>query len=164
MSNTTTRSNRYSSIIEQIKTIDTGKLNDSETDDIKTEVVEEQRVYFWIRLYLNEENSNLQIGDDIKIKWTPSEETLATKFICYGKKGLDKDSGDQITEYQTEDDTRVLCLMVDERVVNYGEGIPFIRTLFKTSIHYDFQLVKRDELQFINTRNGEILEYFDVDF
>jgi hypothetical protein len=42
MSNTTTRSNRYSSIIEQIKTIDTGKLNDSENDDIKTEVVEEQ--------------------------------------------------------------------------------------------------------------------------
>lgn len=164
MSNTSTISNRYSSIIEKIKTIDTEKLNDSENDGIKTEVVEEQKVYFWIRLYLNEENSNLQIGDDIKIKWTPSGETLQTKFICYGKKGLDKDSGDQITEYQTEDDTRVLCLMVNERLVNYGEDIPFIRTLFKTSIHYDFQLVKRDELQFINIRNGEVLEYFDVDF
>lgn len=54
--------------------------------------------------------------------------------------------------------------MVDETTVNFGEGIEFIRTLFKTGRHYEYQLVRRDELLFINKRNGVILDYFDCDF
>ena len=54
--------------------------------------------------------------------------------------------------------------MVDEGQVNYNEDIPFVRTLFKVGRHFEYQLVKRSELLFINDRNGMILDYFDCDF
>ena len=37
----------------------------------------------------------------------------------------------------TEDDKKVLCLMIDEKTVNFSEEIPFIRTLFKTGRHFE---------------------------
>ena len=153
-------------LVEQVKTLDTTDLSDvisKEEQEIK-QVVEEQKIYFWIRLYLKEEDSNLVIGDDISIKWTPSGEELKTKFICYGKTGLQKDYDEEIVNYNSEDDMKVLCLMVDEGQVNYNEDIPFVRTLFKVGRHFEYQLVKRSELLFINDRNGMILDYFDCDF
>lgn len=153
-------------LVEQVKTLDTTDLSDvisKEEQEIK-QVVEEQKIYFWIRLYLKEEDSNLVIGDDISIKWTPSGEELKTKFICYGKTGLQKDYDEEIVNYNSEDDMKVLCLMVDEGQVNYNEDIPFVRTLFKVGRHFEYQLVKRSELLFVNDRNGMILDYFDCDF
>lgn len=153
-------------LVEQVKTLDTTDLSDEiskEEQEIK-QVVEEQKVYFWIRLYLKEEDSNLVIGDDISIKWTPSGEELKTKFICYGKTGLQKDYDEEIVNYNSEDDMKVLCLMVDEGQVNYNEDIPFVRTLFKVGRHFEYQLVKRSELLFVNDRNGMILDYFDCTF
>ena len=135
-------------LVEQVKTLDTTDLSDvisKEEQEIK-QVVEEQKIYFWIRLYLKEEDSNLVIGDDISIKWTPSGEELKTKFICYGKTGLQKDYDEEIVNYNSEDDMKVLCLMVDEGQVNYNEDIPFVRTLFKVGRHFEYQLVKRSEL------------------
>ena len=153
-------------LVEQVKTLDTTELSDEiskEEQEIK-QVVEAQKVYFWIRLYLKEEDSNLVIGDDISIKWTPTGEELKTKFICYGKTGLQKDYDEEIVNYNSEDDKKVLCLMVDEGQVNYNEDIPFVRTLFKVGRHFEYQLVKRSELLFVNDRNGMILDYFDCDF
>jgi hypothetical protein len=153
-------------LVEQVKTLDTTDLSDEiskEEQEIK-QVVEEQKVYFWIRLYLKEEDSNLEIGDDISIKWTPTGEELKTKFICFGKTGLQKDYDEEIVNYNSEDDKKVLCLMVDEGQVNYNEDIPFVRTLFKVGRHFEYQLVKRSELLFVNDRNGMILDYFDCDF
>ena len=153
-------------LVEQVKTLDTTELSDEiskEEQEIK-QVVEAQKVYFWIRLYLKEEDSNLVIGDDISIKWTPTGEELKTKFICYGKTGLQKDYDEEIVNYNSEDDMKVLCLMVDEGQVNYNEDIPFVRTLFKVGRHFEYQLVKRSELLFVNDRNGMILDYFDCDF
>lgn len=153
-------------LVEQVKTLDTTELPDKISKEEKKikQVVEEQKVYFWIRLYLKEEDSNLVIGDDISIKWTQSGEELKTKFICYGKTGLQKDYNEEIVNYNSEDDKKVLCLMVDEGQVNYNEDIPFVRTLFKVGRHFEYQLVKRSELLFINDRNGMILDYFDCDF
>ena len=153
-------------LVEQVKSLDTADLSDEiskEEQEIK-QVVEEQKVYFWIRLYLKEEDSNLEIGDDISIKWTPTGEELKTKFICFGKTGLQKDYDEEIVNYNSEDDKKVLCLMVDEGQVNYNEDIPFVRTLFKVGRHFEYQLVKRSELLFVNDRNGMILDYFDCDF
>lgn len=165
-------------LLEAIKSIDTTDLND-ELEIVSTStVIEEQKIFFWIRLYLREEDLNIEIGDEISIKYQPLPilvdgkqiidsdvtETLETKFICYGKKGLDKDHDNQVVNFSNEDDKKILCLMVDERVVNFGTGIDFIRTLFKTGHHYQYQLIKREELLFVNKRNGHILEYFDCDF
>jgi hypothetical protein len=151
-------------IIESIKSIDTDNLSDEVSKDVITKIVEEQKVYFWIRLYLKDEDPNIQVGDDIIIEYVPSGEELITKFICYDKQGLSTDHQGEITNYNPEDNKKVLCLMVDTKMVNYNDDIPFIRTLFKMSYHYNYQLVKRDELLFINGKNGMLLDYFDVDF
>ena len=149
-------------LLEQLKNIDVDNLS----DEIVTTstVVEEQKVYFWIRLFLKEEDPNIMVGDDIIIEWTQSGEKLETKFVAYGKQGLERNHDDQVVNYNPEDDKKVLCLMIDQKSVDFNDEIPFIRTLFKTSHHYEFQLVKRDELIFVNKRNNLLLDYFDCDF
>lgn len=151
-------------LLEKIMAIDTESLSNELEITSTSTIVEEQKVYFWIRLYISEEDPNLQIGDDISIEWTISGEKLDTKFIAYGKSGLERDHQDQVTNYNPEDDKKILCLMIDEKMVNFNDNIPFIRTLFKTGRHYDYQLVKRDELIFVNKKNGHILDYYDCDF
>ena len=157
---------RYDNLVEQIKTIDTEEVKDWTKDtDPAMKIVEEQKVYIWIRLYLKEE-CDVQEGDDIFMTYKPSGEKLETKFICYDKTSLSKDHDDleKITNFNPEDDKKVLCLMVNQEHVNRNTDIPFIRTLFKSGIHYEYQLVKRDELIFINSRTNEILDYFDCDY
>jgi hypothetical protein len=157
---------RYDNLVEQIKTIDTEEVKDwDKNTDPDMKVIEEQKVYIWIRLYLKEE-CDVQEGDDIFMTYKPSGEKLETKFICYDKTSLSKDHDDleKITNFNPEDDKKVLCLMVNQEHVNKNTDIPFIRTLFKSGIHYEYQLVKRDELIFINSRTNEILDYFDCDY
>jgi hypothetical protein len=151
-------------LIEKIKEIDTSDLSDDISEEVLSTVVEEQKIYFWIRVYLKEEDSNIEIGDDIIIRWATSGEELLTKFAAWGKKGLERDHQDQVVNYNPEDDKKILCLMIDTKKVNFNDDIPFIRTLFKTGNHYEYQLVKRSDLLFINTKNDIILDYFDVDF
>ena len=158
------KSSYMEQLVEQVKNIDTSKLSDKVDQSSSSKVIDEQKIYFWIRLYLNEENPNVQPGSDITIEWTPSGEELKTKFIAYGKKGLDKDHGDEVTNYNSEDDKRVLCLMIDTKMVNNNDSVPFIRTLFKTGYHYEYQLVKRNELIFVDDKSGMILDYYDCDF
>jgi hypothetical protein len=152
-------------IAEQLSNIDTQNADKWIYDENTiSKIIDEQKIYFWIRLYISEESENIQIGDDIAIQWTPSGEELVTKFICYGKQGLERDHNDEVINYNPEDDKKVLCLMVDEKEVNYSDKIPFIRTLFKTGRHYEYQLVRRNELLFNNKRTGESLDYYDCDF
>jgi hypothetical protein len=159
-----TKSTYLDDLVETIKSIDTENLSDDIDNSPLSTVIEEQRVYFWIRLFLKEEDPNINIGDDIVIEWAPTGEKLETKFIAFGKKGFDKDGGDEITSYSSEDDKKVLSLMIDTKMVNFNDDIPFIRTLFKTGYHYQDILFKRSELLFINKRNGMILNYFDCSF
>jgi hypothetical protein len=159
-----TKSTYLDDLVETIKSIDTENLSDDIDNSPLSTVIEEQRVYFWIRLFLKEEDPNINIGDDIVIEWAPTREKLETKFIAFGKKGFDKDGGDEITSYSSEDDKKILSLMIDTKMVNFNDDIPFIRTLFKTGYHYQDILFKRSELLFINKRNGMILNYFDCSF
>lgn len=155
----------YDSIVQQIKQIDRDDLSDDVDQGPLSSEVEKQKVYIWIRLYIKEEMSDLKEGDDFSITYTETNETLITKFICFGKKNSFKDSDDydqiQIT---SEDDQKCLCLMVEENIIQTGEEIPFIRTLFKVSKHFDFQVYRREDLVFTNTRTGQSVEYIDCDF
>jgi len=166
----------YEQLVEQVKTLEL-TTDDSLPDDDAAltygfedrkalmKVIEKQRIYFWIRLYIKEDSErDVKIGDDINIIYKPSGEKLGTKFIAYGKKGLDKDHDEEVTQYVKEDDLNVLSLMIDIEMVNNNDDIPFIRTLFKTGNHYEYQLMKRNELVFINERTGDELDYFDCDF
>jgi hypothetical protein len=70
-------------------------------------------------------------NDTIRITYLNSGEFLDTKFICYQKKGTERDMEQNIINYNTEDDEKVLCLMVDSDKINYDNAdIPFIKTLF----------------------------------
>lgn len=161
------KSDYQNHILDDIRSIDVHKVDFSK-DNFKprSEIVEGQKVYFWIRLYLNDE-ADVNPDDTIKITYIGTGESLDTKFICYSKKGLDKDSDGNIINYNAEDDKKVLCLMVDADKINdkdYNNDIPFIKTLFKTSRYYEYQLLKRDDLEFTNISNGDKFEYFDVTF
>lgn len=153
-------------IVNEIRDVDVNKIDFSKSDfKPRSQIIEKQRVFFWIRLYLKDENISVKPDDTISIKYIPSGEQLDTKFICYAKSGLNKDTSGEIVNYDSEDDKKVLCLMVDtDRINKDSDNIPFIRTLFKTSGFYEFQLLRRDELIFVNASNDEILEYFDVNF
>jgi hypothetical protein len=149
-------------LVESIRKIDTEDLDDDVNQDTKVDIVNKQKVYFWIRLYMKEENNDIKIGNKINIKWLRSGESLDTIFTAYGKKGLEKDE-DGITESK-EDDNRILCLMVDSEKINYSKDIPFIRTLFRTGYHYEDQLKKRDELIFYKDEEDILIDYYDIDF
>lgn len=155
----------YELIVSQVKNIDRDDLSDDVDQEPKSNQVEKQMVYIWIRLYIKEELSDIKEGDDFIIRYLPSGEKLITKFICFGKKNSFKDA-EEFSQIQitTEDDTKCLCLMVNEDKIQTGEEIPFIRTLFKVSKHFEYQVYLREELEFTNVRTGQSVEYIDCDF
>lgn len=155
----------YDSLVEQIKKIDSDELSDNVNDEIEVSEVEKQKVYIWLRVFLKDELEDIKEGDNFKIVYLPSREYLMTKFIAFGKKNSFKDA-DDYTQIQmiTEDDTKVLCLMVDENEIQNSQEIPFIRTLFKVSRHFEYQVYRREELVFTNERTGQSLEYIDCEF
>jgi hypothetical protein len=122
--------------------------------------VERQKTYLWIRVYLSVERVDLTPNDVITVTYAPTNEKLNAKFACYAKKGLDKDGGEFINAYNPEDDKKILCLMVDSD--DLGFHIPTLSSLFKNTIHYKHQLLKRSELTF-SFKNSD-LEYFDSEF
>lgn len=155
------------SIIEDIKSIDVDKVNFNNNGGFKprTKIVESQKIYFWIRVYLSEEDRILLPNDGISIKYVESGEVLEAKFICYAKSNLNKDHDPDVVSYNPEEDKKVLCLMVDsERIDKNSDDIPFIRTLFKIGRYYEYQVVKREDLELIVDKSGQKLEYFDIDF
>jgi|ERR1035437_1801382 hypothetical protein len=133
--------------------------NNSTSRPIAIHHVERQKTYLWVRLYLNNE-VDLQSNDIITITYL--SEKINTKFACYAKTGSEKDEGEFINHYNPEDDKRVLCLMVDYSDLESNNTITTIRSMFKNTPWYRYNLLKRDELVF--THNGKILEYYDSEF
>ena len=58
-------------LIDSIKKIETDGLSDEIDKTLYSKVIEDQKVFFWIRLYLKEEDLNTKIGDDIIISYKP---------------------------------------------------------------------------------------------
>ena len=153
----------YEFVQEQLKDVDTTELSDDISQDPEVEITPE-KVYFWTRVYMKEENPNVEIGDEITIKYLPSGEELKTQLITYGKSGLERNHDDELINFNPEDDKKVLCLMIDEKTINESDNIPFIRTLFKLGHNYEYNVMRREELIFTNDKNGIIIDWFDCDF
>lgn len=151
-------------IIEQAKSIDVEKIDyNGAIFNPQNQIIEEQKVFFWIRIYLKEE-VDVQPNTDITITYTPSEESLVAKFICYAKKGYEKDMQQNVVNYTPEDDKRILCLMVDaERIDKKSEDIPFIRSLFKISRWYSPQILRLSDFKITDTSEREF-EFYEIDF
>lgn len=147
-----------------LESVDLDTIEFDDDEEIKVEITEKQKVYVWIRVYLKDEDPNLEIGDTINIEYEPSGESIATKFISYNKKGIDKDIADQIQNYDPEDDKKSIVLMVEEDAVNEGKDIPFIRTLFTFSKHYEEQVYRRTDLVLSIEGKDMILDYYDITF
>ena len=153
----------YDEILEQIKQIDLETLVETEEESPSTKIIEKQKIYLWIRLYLKDEISNLELGDLVKINYSPTEESTITQFIGYDKKGSMTNDKQEVVYFDKEEDKKVLILMIEEERINSNE-IPFIRTLFKASSHYEYQVYRRDDLTFTNQRTNEKIEYYDSNF
>lgn len=156
-------SEMYSNIIESIRNIDDTDMVYDDNYDISVNIVEKQRVYLWIRLYLKEEVEDINIGDDFTIKYIPNGDEIVAKFIAYGKKNLNRDLDNMIINYDPEDNRKCLCLMVDEEDIS-SDKTKFIRTLFKTSKFYQFQVYRRTDLIFTNIRTNSSVDYIECDF
>lgn len=154
----------YDDIAEQAKKIDLDKVDYTGEDFVpRSEIKQKQKVYFWIRVYLKEE-TDIEVNTDVSIVWHETGEKLTTKFICYSKKGLDRDLDEQVTNYNPEDDKKVLCLMVEEDKINIdNEDIPFIKTLFKIGRFYEKQVWRKEDMSLLDG-DGKELPWFDIDF
>ena len=158
------RQSYIDNIVEQAKSVDLEKVDYGNVDfKPRSEITEKQKVFFWVRLYLNEE-MDIKTDSDVSIQYVVSGETLVTKFICYAKKGISKDMDEQVINYNPEDDKRILCLMIDaDRIDNKSDDIPFIRTLFRIGKYYEAQILRNSDL-LITDSSGNKLEFFDIDF
>ena len=154
----------YNNIVEQAKNIDIDTIDFSNANfRPRSEIVEKQKTYFWIRVYLKEE-IDLSPDQDVTIEHVFLGEKLTTRFVCFAKKGLDRDAEDQVVNYNAEDDKRILCLMIDSDKINIDcDDIPFIKTLFKVGKWWQPQVMRRDELIFKDS-NGNIIDWYDVNF
>jgi hypothetical protein len=153
----------YEDILNQIRNLDTDELSYNTDNDLQVREIEKQKVYLWIRILLKDVVEDLQTGDDFEITYLPKKEKITSKFIAFGKKNLNRDLDNAVINYDPEDDTKILCLMVDESQLESNE-IPFIRSLFKTSKYFEYQVYRRVDLEFRNTRTQQVYEYLDVDF
>jgi len=156
--------NYTDSLIEQAKSIDLDKVDYSGVEfKPRSEITESQKVYFWVRVYLNDE-INIKPDTVVNISYVESGEKLETKFICYAKKGADKNMDENVINYNPEDDRRILCLMIDsERIDKNSDDIPFIRTLFRIGKYYEAQILRNSDLS-ITDSSGNKLDFFDIDF
>lgn len=140
----------------------------SSTDEWKDEPnkiiqVEKQKVFFWIRIYLNEEDSKLKTGDEICMTYTPTNEKINLIFGAYEKEGLSRDHDDEVINYVTTDDKKILCCMVDtERVNKDSEDIPTLRTFFRNSKYYTENLFLKTDLTI--TFDDTQYEYYSISF
>lgn len=131
--------------------------------DVKINQVLEQKEFFWVRLYLNEEDSKLETGDIITMTHTPTNEKIEMIFGAYEKEGLNRDNGDSVIGYVSDDDKKVLCCMVDvTRVNKNSEDIPTLRTFFRNSRYFSENLFLKTDIT-IESENDKY-EYSSISF
>ena len=128
----------------------------------KVEQVEEQVEYAWIRIYLYEEDNELKSGDVVKITYMGNE-VVESIFGAYEKEGLTKDHDDEVINYVSGDDHKILCCMVDIGAINRkSDHIPNLRTFFRSSWHYQENLFFKDDL--IITSGDREYKYHSISF
>jgi len=153
-----------SGVIDDVKKIDLNKANfEGEDFQPKSKIIQKQRVYFWIRIYLREE---IEIKPESKviISYLDGKETLDTHFMYFGKKGLERDKDGQIINFNPEDDKKILCLMIDSEKVDIdNKDIPYMKTLFPLGRYFKPDYIKKSEFEFLV--GGEYaIPFYDIDF
>jgi len=151
--------NYYDSLVDQLKDFDTSDMSDKVDQGTTNSIIENQRTYLWIRLYLKDEVSDLKIGDMFEMSY--EGECLSCQFIAFGKNNSNIDYNNLIN-YDPEDDKNQLCLMFDQDVLT--SEIPFLRSLFRSTPYFQYQVYRRDDLKFVNKRTNDSYVYMDARF
>tara|TARA_R110000772_G_scaffold2410_1_gene8343 strand:+ start:56215 stop:56727 length:513 start_codon:yes stop_codon:yes gene_type:complete len=155
----------HETMLEQLKealnSSDSSKWKDE--PNVKIDVVEKQKEFFWIRIYLIDEDDKLKPGDIIHISYRPTNEKLEMIFGGYEKEGLNRNHNDEVINYVNEDDNKILCCMIDlNRVNKENADIPTIKTFFRNSRHYKEDLFYKEDIV-ISTEDTEY-EYSSIAF
>jgi len=127
-------------------------------DNIKLDWVQKQVEYYWIRLYTKEEY-DIEPGTIIEMAHLPTGETLDLMFTNYDKKAKTVVQSDDLEEFETEEDKKVLCLLVNMSDIYENENVEYIRSLFRKSKYYEERLLKRKDLVFGTEHKNFIAEY-----
>jgi len=134
-----------------------------EEADVKINEVEKAKVFIWTRVYLKEERDNIKRGQIIKLKYVPTNEEIEMVFGAYEKEGLNKDFDDEVTNYISKDDKKILCCMIDQNRINKDSiDIPNLRTFFRSSRYYEENLFFKRDLEV--WLGKEQLEYASISF
>ena len=151
-------------IVEEAKKIDLNKVNfDGEDFQPHTKIIQKQKVYLWIRLYIKEE-IDINPETKITISYLDGQETLETYFMYFGKKGLERDTSGEIVNFNPEDDKKILCLLIDSDAINVNcSEIPYLKTLFPLGKFFKPQYVKKFDFAFI-LDDGQQIDFYDIDF
>lgn len=151
-------------IVEEAKKIDVDKVNfDKEDFQPHTRIIQKQKVYLWIRLYIKQE---IDINPETKIEivYNNGQEVLETYFMYFGKKGLERDNDGQIINFNPEDDKKVLCLLIDvDRIDVNNSDIPYLKTLFPLGKNFTPQYIKKYDFSF-KLEDGQQIDFYDIDF
>jgi hypothetical protein len=151
-------------IVEEAKKVDLAKVNfEGEDFQPQTKIIQKQRVYFWLRLYIKDE---IDIKPETKINmvYNSGQETLETYFMYFGKKGFERDAQGQIVNFNPEDDKKLLCLLIDAENINTNSNnIPYMRTLFPLGKFFQPQYIRKYDFTF-DLENGTQIDFFDIAF
>lgn len=144
-----------------VKNIDYDNLEDEPS--LKINEVEKSKTFVWTRIYLKDEKDNIKKGEKVLLKYIPTNEEIEMVFGAYEKEGLNKDFDDEVTNYISKDDKKILCCMIDQNRLNKdSEDIPNLRTFFRSSRYYQENLFFKRDLEVWT--NDEQLEYASISF
>ena len=151
-------------IVEKAKKIDVDKVNfQGEDFQPLTKIIQKQRSYIWIRLYVKEE---IDINPETKINfvYNDGQEIIETYFMYFGKKGLERNQDGEIVNFNPEDDKKILCLMMDVERIDYNNhDIPYMKTLFKLGKYYKPDYIRKNDFSFV-LEDETNLNFYDIDF
>lgn len=159
-------SNIYEDLIDKVKSLNIDDVDFSESKNrrLSTDVIEKQKEYLWLRVYLKED-MEINVGDLYTLNYIPVNETLNLTFISYGKDSsvINVDnliSDNVISNYDSSENKKRLIFMVDKDELTLKINT---RKLFKNTIYYEDILLKRADLKLRDIELRDI-EYVDMDF
>lgn len=131
--------------------------------EVSASIVEKQVTYIFFRLSFLEDMDGFTPGDRIEMRYTPNDEVLVAEFASYNKTGFERDKdGNIVTNYNPEDDKKILCLMVDEEDKD-SPNIPTLRSMFPGKYYENVFMLKSD-LVFTSLKDDQVLNYASVLF
>jgi hypothetical protein len=150
-------------ILDIVSNIEISDAWDDEPS-IKKNILERQKEYFWIRVYLTEDDQLLEKGDKLNITHVPSNEKIEMIFGTYEKEGLNKDHNEQVINYVQKDNKSILCCMIDlEKVNKESNDIPTLRTFFRNSRYYTENIYKKSDV-IVSSDKKDNYEYSSIGF